>query len=206
MKTDTKKLEGALKNVTDGDESNTVTFQNEDGKAAVETSIDLVGEFQLSQIQVVADACTFDKYEIYTSVDQQAWKKVGEVAAADIAEKGNVIEVSDAIGRFVKVTAIAENSKDTHTITYKEIRVYGEQVLATMEQLQRLVAYADTIDLTKSDAMYVESFTKALQAAKEAIKNDENLDNVNTVYWALFKFRLFDQSWINQSEKSNGNE
>ena len=186
VKTDTKKLEGALKNVTDGDESNTVTFQNEDGKAAVETSIDLVGEFQLSQIQVVADACTFDKYEIYTSVDQQAWKKVGEVAAADIAEKGNVIEVSDAIGRFVKVTAIAGNSKDTHTITYKEIRVYGEQVLATMEQLQRLVAYADTIDLTKSDAMYVESFTKALQAAKEAIKNDENLDNVNTVYWALY--------------------
>lgn len=113
-------------------------------------------------------------------------EKVGEVAAADIAEKGNVIEVSDAIGRFVKVTAIAGNSKDTHTITYKEIRVYGEQVLATMEQLQRLVAYADTIDLTKSDAMYVESFTKALQAAKEAIKNDENLDNVNTVYWALY--------------------
>ena len=110
------------------------------------------------------------------------------MAAADIAEKGNVIEVSDAIGRFVKVTAIAGNSKDTHTITYKEIRVYGEQVLATMEQLQRLVAYADTIDLTKSDAMYVESFTKALQAAKEAIKNDENLDNVNTVYWACLLY------------------
>lgn len=188
VSSDTKDVLGKLSAATDGKKETKVTIKASHDIRNPKLVVDLVGEFQLSKIQVLVDSCTFDGYEVYISSDKNTWTKVGERVANDISSTVDEFLVSDTDGRYVKIKGVSadtENEVDKE-LAVKEIRAFGEQLLPTLEQLSSLVSYAEKINLDTSEKGDIDSFKIALQSAVNAIANSAAVDEVNSVYWTLY--------------------
>lgn len=139
-----------------------------------EVIVDLLAEFDLSKIQVICNV-NADKMEVYTSVDANEWKKVNITSSSD-----NVFEGVEATGRYVMVKFLDSE------VELNEIRVYGDRMLPNLEQLQRLVEEAENLDTSVGTNEQIDTFNKALAAAKKAIDEAAAPDTVNVVYWELY--------------------
>lgn len=184
--TNTQRVVGKLNAATDGTVDTGATMQASSEIARPELIVDLVGQLQLSKLQVAAKDITFDGYEVYIGSDKNTWTKVGEMAAGESSDTFDEFELTDAQARYVKVQAIA-GAGSNQALSILEIRAYGEQILPTLEHLTDLVGYADTIDLGASEPSAVSPFQTALQNARQSLELQAAPDEVNSVYWALYE-------------------
>ncbi|MFQ8600830.1 MAG: hypothetical protein ACLSAP_09770 [Oscillospiraceae bacterium] len=102
------------------------------------------------------------------------WTKIAEKTGDGTQpENGDVFELQNCTATAIKIKAVQDPSASwdplERTLSISEIRVYGEGVLPTLDQLANLVAYADTLDVSANDANKIAAFGQALKAAKEAI-------------------------------------
>ena len=163
--------------ITDGDNETAVKISSYavDGTSKNPmVVIDLLAEFDLSKIQVVGNV-EANQVEIYTSTDAKKWEKISVASKAE-----NVFENINANGRYVKVQFANSD------VELNEIRVYGDRMLPNLEQLQRLVNQAEQLDTSGGTKEQIDTFNKALAAAKKAIDESAAPDTVNTVYWNLY--------------------
>jgi LPXTG-motif cell wall-anchored protein len=189
VSTNAKAVLGKLSTITDGKEDTKASIKATNDRTEPEMIVDLIGEFQLSKIQVLVDRSTFDGYDVYVSSDKKTWNKVGELTASQITNPMDEFLVSDLIGRYVKIKAVSASTKNISDkeLIIKEIRAYGEPILPTLEQLSSLVGYGKTINLDASEQGDIDRFTMALQNAENAIANGAAVDEVNGVYWNLYE-------------------
>ncbi|WP_020620897.1 alpha-N-acetylglucosaminidase TIM-barrel domain-containing protein [Paenibacillus daejeonensis] len=185
--TNTASVSGRLLAATDGRADTQVTLQANPVIPEPELIIDLVGAFQLSKVQVLADRVTFAGYEVYTSNDKLSWDKIGEVAVGDVTSSGNEWLVSNLEARYVKIQAIAaEPPHGEQELSLSEVRVYGERILPTLEHLRELARFAKTIPLEASEPGVVTAFQNAMLQAEQAIAMEAAVDQVNSVYWSVY--------------------
>lgn len=162
--------------VNDGDKETILEISGEN--AAV--IIDLIGVFQLSKINIAADALSGD-YEIFIGNDKNTWIKVGEKSDAKEDETGINYPLESLSARYIKV-----NAKDDRALLLKEIRAYGERVLPDLDQLKALLDFAEAIDHESVNQEKVKPFVSALKTAQESYRNAAAPDEAVTVYWALY--------------------
>ncbi len=165
------------------------------GTASLETVVDLIGEFQLSQVNLIFNRAggVFYPYEVYASPDNKTWEKIGgkKTAEGQDATQGDVFRVDNCMARFVKVVGIKEAKSDRPAgtdIAVKEFRVYGERVLPTLEQLERLIQATNSIDLQMNSEKQKNRWKELKKIAREAFDKAAPPDEVNTVYWNLYDF------------------
>ncbi|CAM4410792.1 hypothetical protein FHS16_001053 [Paenibacillus endophyticus] len=187
--TNTTDVLGKLVAATDGKTDSKVSLHATDEIKEPELIVDLVGNFQFSEIQVLVDGFSFDGYEVYVSSDMNTWKKAGEIAASEISDTVDKFVLSDIEGRYVKLAAVSADAEDGlgKELAVKEIRAYGERILPNLDLLSTLVGFAEKINLGASEPNAVQSFNTALQNAKNAIANSAAVDEVNSVYWNLYE-------------------
>lgn len=182
--------------ITDGktDKSFIAKYYEENGKEKQpELIVDLLAEFDLSKINVVMDHTeqAYYNYEIYVSSDKKEWKKVAEKTSEELqTEAGDMFENLSINGRYVKLVG-TKDSKHLDSVKdmemkIRELRVYGNQMLPTLEQLQRLVNTAEKMDISASKESDIEKFNTALNAAQEGLKELAPPDIVHTLYWDLY--------------------
>jgi hypothetical protein len=184
--TNAQQVEGKLDAATDGSLDTGVALQGSSEIAAPELIVDLVGQFQLSKLQVAARGITFAGYEVYVGSDKSTWTKVGEIAAGESSDTADEFALTDTQGRYVKLQAVAGEGTG-QKLSVQEIRAYGEQILPTLDHLTSLVGYADTINLGSSEPNADGPFNSALQNAKLALEIQAAPDEVNSVYWTLYE-------------------
>jgi len=183
----TANVSGRLQAATDGKAETKVALQASPSIPEPELIIDLIGAFQLSKIQVLADRVTFACYEVYASSDQATWHKVGEVAAGEATSTGNEWQVANLEARYVKLRAIAADKPGgEEELALNEIRVYGERILPTLDHLRALVRFAGSIPLDASEPNAASAFRSAMQQAEQAIEIEAAVDQVNSVYWSMY--------------------
>lgn len=147
-----------------------------------ELIVDLIGEFQLSEIQIVLDGANHQayQYELYSSIDGKEWQLIGQKEDDAVAtDDGVTHDIDHIVGRYIKIVGACD------TLNIKEIRAYGERRLPEVEALQRLVDYAETIEKgTNRDDVY-RDFLTALEKAHAALE-ETSADAMNTAYWNLY--------------------
>lgn len=163
--------------VNDGDVETSFIAQGEN----IEVIVDLIGEFQLSKINIAADAAS-SGYSVSISNDKNTWTKVGEKAAGNEDEAGITYPLEDAIARYIKVSA----AQDAQPLALKEVRAYGERVLPDLDQLKALIDYANTINTENAEQDAVAAFEAALAEATASYEAGANPDEAYTKYWALY--------------------
>lgn len=186
ISTNAQQVVGKLDTATDGSADTGVALQAGREIAEPELIVDLVGQLQLSKIQVAAGSMTFDGYEVYVGNDKTTWSKVGGMAASESSDTFDEFELTDVQGRYVKIQAVA-GAGDNQALAILEIRAYGEQILPTLDHLASLASYADTINVGASEPNAVGPFNTALQNAKQSLEIQAAPDEVNSVYWALYE-------------------
>lgn len=160
-----------------------------------EITVDLIAEFQISKVNLVLDNAddTFYHYEIYTSADGQSWEKAAEKKTDALhANEGDTIVIDDNTARFVKVRSV-KDSKHTGDlskteITVKESRIYGERVLPTLLQLERLINAVQEINFSANTEAQISRVNELLGTARTAFNNSAPPDDLNTVYWSLYDY------------------
>ncbi len=141
--------------------------------------VDLIGEFQISKVDLVLEMS--HGYAVFASPDGEKWEKIGEKETA-VGE--NIINVDNTVGRFVKVVVMPVGLSTY--IKSKEVRVYGERTLPTLEQLGRLVAAVKAMDLGGYPEARAGRIAELTKAASDALAAAAPPDEVNTVYWNLY--------------------
>lgn len=169
--------------------------------ARPQISVDLIGQFQISEVNVVCGDTGFS-YEVYVSSDGRDWEKIDRTDHEQSRLRGDdVFNADNRTVRFVKVVGgdtskVTDDSIDGLSIggdgiAVKEIRVYGERVLPTLGQLDALVEAAvsaerSTREMSKEKAESAKRVGVSAKVAREALKNSAPPDEVNTVYWDLY--------------------
>lgn len=160
-----------------------------------EITVDLIGEFQLSKVNIVVDGTDdrFYHYEVYAGVDNENWVKIGEKKTDELhAAGGDVIKVDSPVAKFVKLVGVKDskylNTPGSTQIVVKEIRVYGEKVLPVSEQLERLIDAVDELNFSTNSAAQVTRVEDLKKAARDAFNNATPPDEINTVYWNLYDY------------------
>lgn len=178
---------------TDGDTTIGVNVMTpyKNRKAVSEITVDLIGEFQLSKVDLSVDYGfnTADPCEIYTSTDNENWVKIGGSDDTDTTGS-HIIPVDNTVARFVKAVSIGDIRKTMarlHAVTVNEFRVYGERMLPSLEQLSRLINAARHISAEAARIGILTERTSALiENAEDVLANAAPPDEVNTIYWALY--------------------
>lgn len=163
--------------INDGDADTTLEVQGDQAEAI----IDLIGEFQLSKINVVTDALS-SGYSVSISNDKQSWTTIASEASGSQDASGITYPITDAIARYIKISA---NGND-HPLQIKEVRAYGERLLPTLEQLQTLIGFSNTINTDNVKQEAVGAYQSALADAVLAYNHGANPDEAYTTYWALY--------------------
>ena len=173
--------EGQLKTINDGNTEDTVVLAGNNP----EVIIDLVGEFQLSDIQVLLgeNENSTNRYAIYASIDGIEWQQIAEKTDETVSEEGTKHEITNAVGRYVKV--VGDTDAEHPLLSIKEIRVYGEKRLPEAESLQRLIDYAHTIQQGSNSDELFHSLNNALNDAEAALE-EASPDTMNVAYWNLY--------------------
>lgn len=181
VETNIKPTAGKSIQITDGKTDTAVTFKKEKDTQP-EIIVDLIAEFQISKINVLLDntAIPFHHYELYASNDGKTWNKIAS-KTDDKASLHDTFDVKDCSARFIKLKTI-----DSTEITIKELRVYGDTLLPSLDQLTTLVNFAKTLNTSSSESSKVTQFNTALKLGEDAIKNAAAPDEVNSVYWNLY--------------------
>lgn len=163
--------------VNDGDADTVVAIKGDQA----EVVIDLIGEFQLSKLNIASttESCG---YRVFISNDNSTWTKVGEKKSGNEEETGINYPLDFPIARYVKVVADCTDKE----LQLKEIRAYGERILPTLDQLNILIDYAETLQTDNASQDKLKLFETALKDAKTSYGNDANPDEAGTVYWALY--------------------
>ncbi len=145
------------------------------GEKAPEIILDLIGIFQLSEIDVImSNSNTYA--DVWVSEDGTNWDKVGQGLDKEIK-----FDVQGSI-RYIKVVGI----NNEMALSISEIRAYGERVLPTLDQLEGLVEFGNDINTSGNEQSKITYFENALKVAVEAINNVAAPDEINTVYWNLY--------------------
>lgn len=163
--------------VNDGDKETVLELSGSNA----EVIIDLIGEFQLSKINVASNEQS-SGYQVYISNDKNTWIKVGEKAAGSEDEAGITYPLDAAIARYVKVVS----ANDDDVLQLSEVRAYGERILPDLDQLKTLIDFAGTINTDSANQTAVKPFETALADATASYNNGANPDEAGTVYWALY--------------------
>ncbi|WP_282144836.1 alpha-N-acetylglucosaminidase TIM-barrel domain-containing protein [Thomasclavelia cocleata] len=159
--------------INDGDVS-TMYIAKAKGEKAPEIILDLIGIFQLSEIDVITN--DNNTYDIWISEDGTNWDKVGQGL-----DKETKFDVQGSI-RYIKVVGI----NNEMALSISEIRAYGERVLPTLDQLKGLVRFGNDINTSGNEQSKISYFENTLKVAVEAINNVAAPDEINTVYWNLY--------------------
>ena len=159
--------------VNDGDAVTTYSLKAKDEKAP-QVIVDLIGIFQLSEINVIVNDI-YD-YEIWVSEDSVDWLKIGEGISDEtkFAVQGSV--------RYIKLVGINNIAE----LSIGEIRAYGERVLPTLNQLESLIEFCESINTSGNEESKITDFNNILNSAKKAADNEAAPDEINTVYWNLY--------------------
>ena len=173
--------EGQLETINDGNAADMVVLAGNNP----EVIIDLVGEFQLSDIQVLLgeNENSTNRYAIYASIDGIEWQQIAEKTDETVTEEGTMHEITNAVGRYVKV--VGNTDAEHKVLSVKEIRVYGEKRLPELESLQRLVNYAQGIQQGNNNDELFKAFNDALNTAIAALE-EGSPDTINVAYWQLY--------------------
>ncbi len=160
-----------------------------------EIVVDLIGEFQISKVNLVLDNTdnTFYHYEIYTSADKQNWEKIGEKKTDKLhAENGDTMVVNNCVAKFIKLRGIKDskhlNDLSKTEIAIKEFRVYGEKMLPTLQQLDRLINAVKEINFNANSVEQINRVEELTGIAQNSFNNSASPDEVNTVYWNLYDY------------------
>ncbi len=164
--------EGKTSWLTDGE-----TDQQVSVSADQSVTIDLLAEFDLTGLSIV----TSDPEAQYTLSFSQGgseWNEVQGTLSVD-AENG-IVHMDDLSvnARYVRVVADRD-------VSLSEIRVYGNQMLPTVEQLQRLIETAEQMNVSANPDDLITSFQEALEEARQAAE-EASADSMNTAYWNLY--------------------
>lgn len=163
--------------VNDGDKDTILELAGADA----EVMIDLIGEFQLSKLNIASNAQSCG-YSVYISDDKNTWVKVGEKKSGSEDEAGINYPLEAAIARYIKVVA----ADDTKALQLGEVRAYGERILPDLVQLKTLLDFAATLNLDNAAQEAIKPFETALSDATTSYENGANPDEAGTVYWALY--------------------
>lgn len=170
-----------------------------DGQTVVypEVVVDLIGEFQISNINLVLDNTnnTYYQYEIFASNDKINWEKIGEKKTDDQhAVAGDTIPIDNVVSRFIKIVGIKDsrhlNEPEKTGIVIKEVRVYGERILPTLEQLGRLINAVEQINFNANNSSQINQINELIAIAQNAYTNAAPPDELNTVYWNLYDYAI----------------
>ncbi|MFQ8705048.1 MAG: alpha-N-acetylglucosaminidase TIM-barrel domain-containing protein, partial [Thomasclavelia sp.] len=159
--------------INDG-ELSTIYIAKAKGEKAPEVVIDLIGSFQLNEINVMMDN-TYN-FEVWTSEDNINWNKLGEGIADETKFE------AQGCARYIKIIGMRNESQ----LGIKEIRAYGERMLPTSEQLEALVQFAENLNTSGNDQNKIKNFENMLKVATETLNNGAGPDEINTVYWNLY--------------------
>lgn len=108
-------------------------------------------------------------------------------------EIGDVFEDLKATGRYIKIIGIGsgKDNEDLDTeLALTEIRVYGNELLPNLTQLERLVDTANKLDTSSTTDEQLSRFESALKEAKIALEQEAAVDTINKVYWDLYDIML----------------
>ncbi|MDR1809124.1 MAG: alpha-N-acetylglucosaminidase C-terminal domain-containing protein [Prevotella sp.] len=197
-KANTGSITGKASAATDGSVNTQVgiTASTAEGQLIYpEITVDLLGEFQLSKLNLVLDNTdnTFYQYEVYASSDSQNWEKIAEKKTDKLhAAGGDTLLIGNNVAKFVKVVGTLDSkhlaAPAETTLTVKEIRVYGERVLPSLEQLERLLHAVSELNFASNTETQIERVEELAQIAQSAFDNAASPDEVNTVYWNLYDY------------------
>ncbi|MFR9254784.1 MAG: discoidin domain-containing protein [Merdibacter sp.] len=164
--------EGKTSWLTDGE-----TDQQVSVSADQSVTIDLLAEFDLTGLSIVT-ADPEAQYTLSFSQDGSEWNEVQGTLSVD-AENG-IVHMDDLSvnARYVRVVADSD-------VSLSEIRVYGNQMLPTVEQLQRLIETAEQMNVSANPDDLITSFQEALEEARQAAE-EASADSMNTAYWNLY--------------------
>lgn len=195
-----KNNEGDASIITDGKIENNFVAKTyeEDGKTKnPEFVVDLLAEFDVSKINVVMDHTVeaYYNYELYVSSDKQNWQNVAEKTSEELqTEKGDLFENLSVNGRYIKFIGTKDSlhldNPKTMEMKVRELRVYGNQMLPTLEQLERLVGTAEKMDVSANSEANITKFKATLKTAQEAVKEQAPPDTVHIVYWDLYNMMI----------------
>lgn len=191
-------VSGKTASVTDGSiDTQVAVAASVNGETIVypEVVVDLIGEFQISKVNLVLDNTDnrFYHYEVYVSSDKQNWTKIGEKTTDELQPAGgDTILVDNTVGKFIKVVGL-EDSKylsdpGKTELVVKEIRVYGEKVLPVLDELGRLINAVNEINFNANTTAQISQLEELKRLAKVAYDNAAPPDEVNTVYWNLYDY------------------
>lgn len=176
--------------VTDGLESTSFGFGDSEvahEKAACpEIIVDLIGEFQISKVDLALGKISGLVYGVFVSADGENWKKMGGERIEAAGE--NIIDLENVTGRFVKMACVEDHGHAAAELAVNEMRVYGERTLPSLEQLGRLVGAVKGMDFSHCPELQAERLAELAKAAVEAFDNAAPPDEINTVYWNLYDF------------------
>ena len=164
--------EGKTSWLTDGE-----TDQQVSVSADQSVTIDLLAEFDLTGLSIVT-ADPEAQYTLSFSQDGREWNEAQGTLSTD-AENG-IIRIDDLSvnARYVRVVSDRD-------VSLSEIRVYGNQMLPTVEQLQRLIETAEQMNVSANPDDLITSFQEALEEARQAAE-EASADSMNTAYWNLY--------------------
>ena len=181
--------------LTDGETKESICIPSYSENGIVkkpEVIVDLLAEFDLNKIQILIDSTTskYYNYEIYVSDDGDKWQKVATKNDKIISQEiGDVFEDLKATGRYIKIIGIGsgKDNEDLDTeLALTEIRVYGNELLPNLTQLERLVDTANKLDTSSTTDEQLSRFESALKEAKIALEQEAAVDTINKVYWDLY--------------------
>lgn len=189
--TNVKNTVGRISSAIDGSVDSKVTVKSTKDKNA-EIIVNLIGEFDLTKIQVILDNENDAdyQYEVYVSTDKETWTKVGEKKDATVHdENGDVFELSDCLGKYVKIVAISSSTNvNSPELSVREIRAYGERILPTLVQLQSLVDTVEELDFTGNSSNQQKQLQSLVDKAKQGIKDGAAPDQVDALYYELYDY------------------
>lgn len=198
VQVNTNNVNGNTASVTDGSvDTQFSATASVNGESIIypEITVDLIGEFQISKINLVLDNADnrFYHYEVYSSPDRQNWVKIGEKKTDELQPVGgDTITVDNFVAKFIKVIGVKDSKHMDDPakteIVVKEIRVYGERVLPVLEQLGRLITAVKEINFNTNTATQISHVEELTSIAKASFDIAAPPDEVNTVYWNLYDY------------------
>ena len=174
--------------ITDGMENTSFSFSassmESEKEEYPEIIVDLIGEFQISKINLLFERLSGLVYGVFVSEDGVNWRAIGGHEIDGDGE--NIIDVDNVVGRFVKLSCVDIPKPMDVEFVVSEFRVYGERILPSLDQLGRLVAAVKEIDLSHFTKSQAERIAELAASAEESFDNAAPPDEINTVYWSLY--------------------
>ena len=200
VQTNSINISGKLSSATDGSVDTQLMLSANINGATIEFPemvIALIGEFQISKLNLVLDNSNnrYYHYEIYGSSDYQNWQKIAEKNTDKLhPAAGDTITAYNTVTRYIKVIGTKDSKHLTDLseteLIVKEIRIYGEKILPTLAQLNQLLNAANALNVSANSPEQINRLNELISIAETAYNNSASPDEVNTVYWNLYDYLI----------------